>query len=116
VVGFDKNFATAAGEVSWPRMLAVLLWLSGLFWMAWALPASLLGWPLVGNPDPWLNLGLYGAYALQLLLLSRQVGRFTWINLIFPVPVLFFLGVFLLAIVNLERGSVSWKGRQFPTR
>jgi glycosyltransferase involved in cell wall biosynthesis len=116
VVGFDKNFATAAGEVSWPRMLAVLLWLSGLFWMAWALPASLLGWPLVGNPDPWLNLGIYGAYALQLLLLSRQVGRFTWINLIFPVPVLFFLGVFLLAIVNLERGSVSWKGRQFPTR
>jgi len=97
-------------------MLAVLLWLSGLFWMAWALPASVLGWPLVGNPDPWLNLALYGAFAFQLLLLSRQVGRFTWISLIFPVPVLFFLGVFLLAIVNLERGSVSWKGRQFPTR
>ena len=116
VVGFDKNFATAAGEVRWPRMLAVLLWLSGLFWMAWALPASLLGWPLVGNPDPLANLVLYGAYALQLLLLSRQVGRFGWINLLFPVPVLFFLTVFLLAIFNLERGSVSWKGRQFPTR
>ncbi len=116
VVGFDKNFATAAGEVRWPRMLAVLLWLSGLFWMAWALPASLLGWPLVGNPDPWINLVIYAAYAVQLLLLSRQVGRFSWINLVFPVPVLFFLGVFLLAIVNLERGSVSWKGRQFPTR
>jgi len=116
VVGFDKNFATAAGEVRWPRMLAVLLWLSGLFWIAWALPASLLGWPLVGNPDPLLNLAIYGAFALQLFLLSRQVGRFGWINLIFPVPVLFFLAVFLLAIVNLERGSVSWKGRQFPTR
>ncbi len=116
VVGFDKNFATAAGEVRWPRMLAVLLWLSGLFWTAWALPASLLGWPLVGNPDPWINLAIYAAYAFQLLLLSRQVGRFSWINLVFPVPVLFFLAVFLLAIVNLERGSVSWKGRQFPTR
>ncbi|MCX5969234.1 MAG: glycosyltransferase family 2 protein [Cyanobacteria bacterium] len=116
VVGFDKNFATAAGEVRWPRMLAVLLWLSGLFWIAWALPASLLGWPLVGNPDPLLNLLIYAAYAMQLLLLSRQVGRFSWINLVFPLPVLFFLTVFLLAIFNLERGSVSWKGRQFPTR
>ena len=48
-------------------------------------------------------------------LLSR-LGRFGWINLVFPVPVLFFLGVFLLAIVNLERGSISWKGRQIPTR
>jgi 4,4'-diaponeurosporenoate glycosyltransferase len=116
VVGFDKNFATAAGEVRWPRMLAVLLWLSGLFWIAWALPASLLGWPLVGNPDPLFNLLIYAAYAMQLLLLSRQVGRFSWINLVFPLPVLFFLMVFLLAIFNLERGSVSWKGRQFPTR
>ena len=26
------------------------------------------------------------------------------------------LGVFLLAILNLERGQVSWKGRRFSTR
>jgi hypothetical protein len=30
--------------------------------------------------------------------------------------VLFFLGVFLLAIVKLERGEVEWKGRRFSTR
>ncbi|MFN7678650.1 MAG: glycosyltransferase family 2 protein, partial [Cyanobacteriota bacterium] len=53
VVGFSKNFATAAGEVRWPWMLAVLLWLSGLFWAAWCLPASLLGWPMVGDTS-WL--------------------------------------------------------------
>ena len=53
VVGFAKNFATAAGEVRWPWMLAVLLWLSGLFWAAWCLPASLLGWPMVGDAS-WL--------------------------------------------------------------
>ncbi|MEX0588270.1 MAG: glycosyltransferase family 2 protein [Cyanobium sp.] len=116
VVGFDKNFATAAGEVRWPWMLGVLLWLSGLFWAAWCLPAALLHWPMVGDPALAPNLVLYGGYALQLLVITRRVGSFGWINLIFPVPVLFFLGVFLLAIVNLERGSVSWKGRQFPTR
>lgn len=116
VVGFDKNFATAAGEVRWPWMLAVLLWLSGLFWAAWCLPAALLGWPLVGSTALAPNAVIYVAYALQLLVLTRRVGRFGWINLVFPLPVLFFLGVFLLAIFNLERGEVRWKGRRFRTR
>ena len=116
VIGFDKNFATAAGEVRWPWMLAVLLWLSGLFWAAWCLPAALLGWPLVGTPAILPNALVYAAYALQLLALTRRVGRFSWINLVFPVPVLFFLVVFLLAILNLERGRVRWKGRTFLTR
>ena len=116
VVGFDKNFATAAGEVRWLWMLAVLLWLSGLFWAAWCLPAALLGWPLVGDRALLPNALIYGAYALQLSSLSRKVGRFSWINLVFPLPVLFFLGVFVLAILNLERGEVRWKGRSFRTR
>jgi glycosyltransferase involved in cell wall biosynthesis len=116
VIGFDKNFATAAGEVRWPWMLAVLLWLSGLFWAAWCLPAALLGWPLVGTHALAPNALIYAAYALQLLVLTRRVGRFSWINLLFPLPVLFFLGVFLLAIFNLERGHVRWKGRSFRTR
>jgi glycosyltransferase involved in cell wall biosynthesis len=116
VSGFDKNFATAAGEVRWPWMLAVLLWLSGLFWAAWCLPAALLGWPLVGDHAILPNALIYAAYALQLLVLTWRVGRFSWINLIFPIPVLFFLGVFVLAILNLERGEVHWKGRRFRTR
>ncbi|MEB3200030.1 MAG: glycosyltransferase family A protein [Synechococcaceae cyanobacterium] len=116
VSGFDKNFATAAGEVRWPWMLAVLLWLSGLFWAAWCLPAALLGLPLVGTHAIAPHALIYAAYALQLLLISRRVGRFSWINLLFPVPVLFFLAVFLLAILNLERGEVAWKGRRFRTR
>jgi len=116
VVGFDKNFATAAGEVHWPWMLAVVLWLSGLFWAAWCLPASLLGWPLLGDASLLTNGLIYAAYALQLGWICRRVGRFRWIPLIFPVPVLFFLGVFLLAIINLERGQVQWKGRSVSTR
>jgi len=116
VAGFDKNFATAAGEVRWPWILAVLLWLSGLFWAAWCLPAALLGWPLVGDRALAVNGLIYAASALQLLLLTRRVGRFSWINLLFPIPVLFFLVVFVLAILNLERGRVQWKGRSFSTR
>jgi glycosyltransferase involved in cell wall biosynthesis len=116
VLGFDKNFATAAGEVHWPWMAAVVLWLSGLFWASWCLPASLLGWPMLGERTPWINALVYAAFAAQLLLITRRVGRFSWINLIFPLPVLFFLGVFLMAILNLERGRVLWKGRTVRTR
>jgi len=116
VVGFDKNFATAAGEVRWPWMLAVVLWLSGLFWAAWCLPASLLGWPMLGDASVLPNLLLYIAFAVQLLVVTRRIGDFGWICLIFPIPVLFFLGVFVLAILNLERGTIEWKGRRFPTR
>jgi 4,4'-diaponeurosporenoate glycosyltransferase len=116
IVGFDKNVATAAGEVRWFWMLAVVLWLSGLFWAAWCLPAALLGWPLRGDRGLLHNTLIHGSSALQLLLLSRRVGRFGWINLIFPLPVLFILGVFMLAILNLERGQVRWKGLRFRTR
>lgn len=115
-VGFSKNFAAAAGEVRWPWMLAVLLWLSGLFWAAWCLPASLLGWPLMGDLRPLTNALIYGAFALQLLVITRRVGRFRWINLVFPVPVVFFLAVFVQAVLNLKRGQVRWKGRTFSTR
>ena len=116
VVGFAKNFATAAGEVRRWRLVAVLLWLSGLFWAAWCLPASVLGWPMLGDRSLAANLLLYGCFAAQLLVITRRVGSFGWINLIFPVPVLFFLGVFVLAIANLERGTVRWKGRTLSTR
>ena len=116
VLGFDKNFATAAGEVRWPWMLAVLLWLSGLFWAAWCLPASLLHWPMVGDRSLLANLVLYLGFSLQLGLLTRRVGSFGWINVLFPIPVIFFLGVFVLAIFNLERGTIEWKDRQIPTR
>ena len=116
VLGFDKNFATAAGEVRWPWMLAVLLWLSGLFWAAWCLPASLLHWPMVGDRSLLANLVLYLGFSLQLGLLTRRVGSFGWINVLFPIHVIFFLGVFVLAIFNLERGTIEWKDRQIPTR
>jgi hypothetical protein len=62
------------------------------------------------------NALIYAAFALQLLVLTRRVGRFSWINLLFPLPVVFFLGVFLLAILNLQRGRVRWKGRTLRTR
>jgi hypothetical protein len=75
-----------------------------------------LGGPLVGSHALTPNALIYTAFALQQLLLSRRVGRFRWISLIVPIPMLFFLGVVLMAILNLERGQVEWEGRQVSTR
>lgn len=97
-------------------MLVVLLGLSGLVRAAWCLAAALLGWPLVGTPAIGPN-GLFScAFAVQVQLVSRRIGRICWINLICQRPVLFFLGVFVMAILNLERGQVEWQGRQFKSR
>jgi 4,4'-diaponeurosporenoate glycosyltransferase len=116
VDGFDKNFATAAGQVSWVRMLAVLLWLSGLFWAAWCLPASVFGWPIVGNSSLPYNVLLYLAFAIQLAIIVKPVGSFGFIAFLFPIPVIFFIVVFMLAILNLKRGQIEWKGRKISTR
>jgi cellulose synthase/poly-beta-1,6-N-acetylglucosamine synthase-like glycosyltransferase len=116
VVGFDKNFATAAGEVSWVRMLAVVLWLSGLFWAAWCLPASLFGWPIFGHPSLLHTIVMYLAFAIQLAIIARPVGSFGFIVFFFPIPVVFFIVVFVLAILNLEHGQIEWKGRTISTQ
>lgn len=114
--GFDKNFATAAGEVSWVRMFVVVLWLSALFWAAWCLPASLFGWTTFGDPSLIYTVVLYLAFAIQLAIIARPVGSFGFIVFFFPIPVAFFLVVFILAILNLKRGQIEWKGRTISTR
>jgi 4,4'-diaponeurosporenoate glycosyltransferase len=116
VDGFNKNFATAAGQVSGVRMLAVVLWISALFWASWCLPAALLGWPLVGNGTLAYNLFLYGAFAVQLAVVIRPVGSFRWSAFLFPLPVVFFVVVFVMAILKLKRGQITWKGRVISTQ
>ncbi|PHV63261.1 glycosyltransferase family 2 protein [Cyanobacterium aponinum] len=114
--GFDKNFATAAGEVSWVRMFAVLLWLSGLFWAAWCFPASLFGLPMVGNQSLLYNGVLYFAFAIQLAIVIKPVGSFRLTTFFFPIPVVFFLAVFIKSILKLKHGQIEWKGRKISTR
>jgi hypothetical protein len=87
-----------------------------LFWTAWRLPAALFGYPLIGTHANGANTLIDSIFALQLLLLSRRVRGFKWVNLIFPIHVLFFLMVFVLVIFKLNRGHVEWQGRGFKTR
>jgi hypothetical protein len=70
----------------------------------------------VGHPSLLYNVVLYLAFAIQLAIIVRPVGSFGFIVLFFPIPVAFFIAVFVLAILNLERGQIEWKGRTIDTR
>ena len=106
VEGWTKGLGDGVRRVRPPTLVAVGAWLSGA--------ASA---PLVLLTDPVLGTVLWAAYAAQLGWLARRVGRFPlWAWAVFPIPLAFFLAVFLrsTAAVLLHRG-VTWKGRRIET-
>lgn len=100
VEGWSKNFAGGAGGTRPLTLLLVVAWLSGL------MVAAIDRQPL-----------LYGLHVVQLAVLLRRVGRFSPLTaLVYPVPLLFFLGVFLRSLVlTFVRRQVRWSGRTIPT-
>jgi 4,4'-diaponeurosporenoate glycosyltransferase len=84
-------------------LVAVVAWLSGA--------ASA---PLVLVASPALGAASWAAYAAQLGWLARRVGRFpAWSWLLFPIPLAFFIAVFLRStLAVLLRRRARWKGRR----
>jgi 4,4'-diaponeurosporenoate glycosyltransferase len=103
VEGWTKGLGDGVRRVRLLTLLAVVAWLSGV--------ASV---PLVTATDPVLGGVLWLLCTLQLWWLSRRIGRFpVWAWLLFPVPLAFFLAVFLRSTAAvLLRRSVTWKGRR----
>lgn len=102
IEGWTKNFAGGAASTRPTTILLVVVWLSGL------IAATL-------RPGPF---GLvYAAYAVQLLVLLRRVGGYSRLTaLLFPIPVAFFVLVFLRSVVRtFVRREVRWRGRDIAT-
>ena len=106
VEGWTKNFAGGAAGTRPLTLLLVLAWMSGLIETAAALPQR--GWP---------NAMLYLAFVVQLAVLLRRLGRFSPLTaLLYPVPLVFFLGVFVRSMVlTFARRQVRWRGRTIST-
>lgn len=116
VEGFTKNFFAGASGTPFWWLLLIVAWVSGTMVAAWAGPVGLVQWA-VGGPGPTgLELAYYVAFAGQLAVMLRPLGNFRWTWLVFPVPLVFFLGVFVLSVFAAIRGSVSWKGRRVSSR
>lgn len=102
VAGWMKGFASGAGLTPAGRMVAIVIWLSGLM-----IPLVCLGLG-VGLAATLL---LYAAGAAQVAFFSRSVGRFSLgMAALYPAPLLFFFWVFARSA---RRGGkpLEWKGR-----
>lgn len=102
VAGWMKGFASGAGLTPVGRMVAIVIWLSGLM-----IPLVCLGL-CVGFKAILL---LYVAGAAQVAFFSRSVGRFSFVMAgLYPLPLLFFFWVFARSA---RRGGkpLEWKGR-----
>ena len=100
--GWTKNFAGGATATHPVTLLLIVVWMSGLI----AAPFE---------PGPF---GLvYAAYAVQLLVLLWRVGGYSPVTaLLFPIPVAFFVAVFLRSLVRtFVRREVRWRGRTLRT-
>jgi 4,4'-diaponeurosporenoate glycosyltransferase len=108
VQGWTKNLA--GGALRAP----VLPTLGAVVWVAAALSVT-LGVAL--DPSP-ATAAAYVAFAGQLIWMLRRLGSFSPLAaLVFPVPLLAFVLLFLRsAALRIARRPVTWRGRCIPAR
>jgi 4,4'-diaponeurosporenoate glycosyltransferase len=114
--GWSKNFAVGATSTPWLRFLLVTGWVIGLGSAAQApfraVAAALAGWTLPGVAA-WVA---YAAFAVQLAVMLRPLGNYSWAAPLFPVPLAAWFAIFFRSIWWMARGRVRWKGRDVRVR
>jgi 4,4'-diaponeurosporenoate glycosyltransferase len=102
--GWTKNLAVGASRAAgWPRVGAVAWVAAGMAVLAGA----------VVDPSAWV-LGAWALYGVELWWMLRRLGSFHPLTaVLFPVPLLAFVGLFARsALVHLLGRPVSWRGRR----
>lgn len=111
VQGWTKNFATGAADTDALRLVAVVVWLSamgttlGVTWDAWA-----------GSRPPAVAAAGVAAFAVQLLVMFRRVGRFgPGTAALYPLWLATFFAIFARSLwCTVVRKEVAWRGRAVP--
>jgi 4,4'-diaponeurosporenoate glycosyltransferase len=116
VDGWSKNFASGAASTPGVRFLLVFAWVVGVGTAAQApireAVAAVAGW---SGPGAVVWAG-FAAFMVQLAVLLRPLGNYTWASALFPVPLATWFVIFLRSIVMTARGQVRWKGRVVRVR
>ncbi|MFO7974727.1 MAG: glycosyltransferase [Candidatus Hydrogenedentota bacterium] len=113
VQGWSKAFASGAAESPRWIVLASVAWFSGAI-----LAAGHLIWgAIAGGLAFWLGAGLYFLFVLQLWSILRRIGSFRFVtSLFYPVPLLFYQGVFARSMIfKALKKKVLWKGREIDS-
>ena len=114
IEGFSKGFGTGARAVSPGILFMAVGWVTG----GVAIVRHILHSWVVGDPGWLFQAGVYYFfYALQVHWMLRRLGNFGFPTaLLFPLPLLFFVGVFTLSFIRIFLGGkVRWKGREVKT-
>ena len=108
VEGWTKNLAGGALRVAPMALLGAVLWVTA--GLSVALDAVTA--PTVAVLVGWV------AVAAQVWWMLRRLGSFHWLTaVLFPVPLLAFVALFLRSLVlRLTHRSVTWRGRRVATR
>jgi 4,4'-diaponeurosporenoate glycosyltransferase len=114
IEGFGKGLWTGAQAMSPPILLMAICWITGGVGVTRHFLYSLI---LADSPGFLVSIAMYLLYALQYHWMLRRVGNFGFLPaLLFPIPLLFFIGVFGLSFLQIFLlGRVRWKGRVVKT-
>jgi 4,4'-diaponeurosporenoate glycosyltransferase len=112
IEGWTKNMAIGAGSIPIRRSLGVAWWITGL------VSAAGIAVQIATGGATTVGLVLYALTACSLWRLFRRVGDFRWwVAALFPVPLAFFVMVFLRSVWRTHvRRSVTWRGRAIDLR
>lgn len=115
VEGFSKGFGIGAGAVFPVVLVMIVCWVFGSVSLTRHLVQSAA---LDEGGQLFVWAGLYGLYGLQLHWMLLRIGNFgRWPSALFPVPVLFFVLVFLLSVFKTAfQRKARWKGRTVSVR
>ncbi len=117
VQGWTKNIAVGAASAPPLPVLATVVWVAAMVATAISTVDGVARWA-AGAAAPVAALVAYAAVALHAVWVLRLVGRFRRVTaLAFPVPVLFFVLVFVRSsVLALLRRPVRWRGRTVASR
>jgi 4,4'-diaponeurosporenoate glycosyltransferase len=112
--GWVKNMATGAASTPASVFVMVFLWIASLI----SVPLHLVKFSVSQNLLWLVVYGfLYIVWICVFAVLANRIGRFqTWAFILYPIPVLVLLGVFLVSAFKKLFGlKVIWKGRTIET-
>ena len=101
---WKRSAATGASSTSVKNLLLAIAWLSGATTVFVGMACGL----------GWKALWMYLFYAIQFGWIARRLGSFRLLTVVaYPVPLLFYFGVFGLSLLAKRSGvHATWKGRQ----
>jgi len=115
ITGWSKGFAMGAVKTSIPVLIMIIAWITGAIGTTRHLIQALA----ITDISLITLWGLlYIAYAIQIYWMLYRIGNFKpYTALLFPIPLLFFVIVFVYSfLIIFIRRNVSWKGRTLEVK